>query len=284
MKMRRKKRSKPLEKQGIFEPRKMPKVKADNSIPDIFDTSSEDISMIGGKERFRHEVELLQTEWAVKHPNMPPTRWLQEIKMYSSGQATVILNEVPAVHWKDAKDSVLNALTESVVKRHIDLIAEVQETHIKASKLTLAKAVEMLSKMQLHPMKDKKGKVVLDDNGKPYYKGFRSIDLLNCVSAIEKAQMIYRRSMGLGNDEGGFSQILEKLDRMKEAQNQTNIQINQTVVAPPGGELAEKVKALGYEEVLEFIEYRREQRKALEASTVPEMTESDNVIDIEKQN
>jgi len=229
---------------------------------DLFATTKKMSSIPGGKERWRHDVELLQFEWAVKYPLYSIMSFLEEIKGYSTVQAHGILKMHPAPEWKKAHAEILDKLTESTVKRHIDLIAEVQETHIKASKLGLAKAIEMLTRMSLSPIKDKKGKILLGEDGKPVYRGARSIDLLNCMGAIEKAQQIYRRAMGLPNEEAGLAQILDKINEVRDQSATTFVQNNvQVNVAPPVDELGQKLAELKYSDVMELIERRRELKK-----------------------
>jgi len=228
---------------------------------DLFAVTKKRSSLPGGKERFRHDVELLQFEHAVKYPLYSIMSFLCEIKGYSTAQANMILRAHPAIEWKKVRGEVLDKLTESTVKRHIDLIAEVQETHIKASKLGLAKSIEMLSRMQLTPLKDKAGRILMGDDGKPVYRGFRSIDLLNCMGAIEKAQQIYRRAMGLPNEEAGLSQVLDKINQMKEAAGTTLVQNIQVNVEAPVDELGQRLAELKYEDVMELIERRRELKR-----------------------
>jgi len=117
-----------------------------------------------------------------------------------------------------------------------------------------------LSRLSIDPAKDKDGKIIKDGDGKIVWKGFRSIDLLNVMSAIEKAQQIYRRSMGFPNDEGGMAQILEKVALI---QNNTQIIVHEG--DRPVVEKSEKEKAideLSYDDIMEFVEFRREQKKA----------------------
>lgn len=227
-------------------------------VNDIFDRSPE---RLGGKEKWAHELEILQLEWAIKYPAMKPTVWMREIKGYSADQAKNILSHAPEPTWQNQKAKVLDKMTESLVKRHIDLVAEVQEQHISASKLGLARAIEMLSN---------NGVRVRRKDGKEYTMPLRSVDLLNAMSAIEKAQNIYRKAMGLPNDEGGLAQILEKVQQVTIQQNiQNNVQNNTTIVSENTTVSPELAKKLDYDTVLEFIEYRREQ-KALKAKAESE--------------
>jgi hypothetical protein len=222
---------------------------------------------LGGVDKIAHDAQILRLEWAIKYPTMSPREFLQDVKGYSFSQIRLILEKTgTAEEWNREKNAVLDRMTESVVKRHIDIIAEVQETHIKASKVGLAKAIEFLSKLSVEPAKDSDGRMIMDGNGRPVWKGYRSIDLMNIMSSIEKAQVIYRRAMGLGNDEGGMAQILEKIGQLNVQQNvqENHLHIHEA----PQSELGQKIeKEMSYDDLLEFIEFRREQKKKQEEST-----------------
>lgn len=221
---------------------------------------------LGGVDKIAHDAQILRLEWAIKYPTMSPREFLQDIKGYSFSQIRTILESTgTAEEWTREKNNVLDKMTESVVKRHIDIIAEVQETHIKASKVGLAKAIEFLSKLSVEPAKDSDGRVIMDGNGRPVWKGYRSIDLMNIMGSIEKAQQIYRRAMGLGNDEG-MAQILEKIGQLNVQQNvqENHLHIHEA----PQSELGQKIeKEMSYDDLLEFIEFRREQKRKQEEST-----------------
>jgi hypothetical protein len=221
-------------------------------------------SVIGGVDKIRHDSALLKLEWAIKYSDMSPASYLREIKGYSQNQIKHILElDGGRVDWTVEKNAVRDKLTESVVKRHIDLIAEVQEQHISASKLGLAKAIEMLAKLSIEPAKDKDGKIIVDAKGKIVHRGFRSIDLVNCMAAIEKAQMIYRKAMGLPNDEGGLQQILDKVTQVNIQNNITNIH---GAAAPESEKVKELEKQLSVEDIMDLVKLKREMRKKEEAA------------------
>lgn len=220
----------------------------------------------GGLDKLAHDTGILKVEWAVKHPHISAIEFLTEVKGYGLTQAKYIMEETGGVgEWEKERNVILDRMTETVVKRHIDLMAEVTETHVKASKVGLAKAIEYLSKLSIEPARDKEGKVIMDGKGKPVWKGYRSIDLLNIMASIEKAQAIYRKSMGLPNDESGMKQILEKVQQI----NQVNVQQNHLHIheapAAPKTELDKKAEQLSYDDLLEFIEFRREQKRIAES-------------------
>jgi hypothetical protein len=232
------------------------KVSSDK-LPDFFEHED-----VGGKDKLMHDVEILVMEWAFFYSNHSPTAYILDVKSYSETQRQHIFRILPAEEWPKRRQMAQDKLTGELVKRHIDKLAEVQDQHINASKLGLAQAVRMLAEGKTEVMRGKDGKVVLDKDGNPRFKTFRSIDLLNCMSAIEKAQAIYRKAMGLPNDEGGLQQILNKLERMREVPTfnittniQQNTQVNQVAVSAP-----KNPTDLSYDDIMLLIEAKREQK------------------------
>jgi len=224
---------------------------------------------ISTREFWEGQVDLLQIEWAIQYPDISVKDFLVKIKGFSVRHYDTITKRWPAEQWNKRREHFQDKVTEKLVSRHVDLIAKVQEQHTRASNIGLAKAIEMLSKFQIEPMRDKKGKIIYDEfTGKPIYKGFRSIDLLNCMNAIEKAQLIYRRAMGLPNDGEGLAQILE---RIQERPTTQNIQIiNNVSNEAPKDAVVSKVKEnLSYDEIMMFVSHKRErmveQKKQLKA-------------------
>jgi hypothetical protein len=260
-----------------------PKKTVELTLPDPFTKgATTDPREIGVVERTRYESDILKVEWAVKWPNIPPMTFLMEKKFLNHRQADLLIQSGGGVgEWHAEKGKILDKLTEGVVKRHIDLIAEVQETHIKASKIGLAKAVEFLTKMNMEPARGKDGKIIMDhskDHPRPVYKGMRSIDLMNCMSAIEKAQQIYRRALGLPNEEAGLQQVLEKIQQMQVHNTQINIGSMAVAPIPDSDErkdLKKKVEELSYDDILTFIQAKRADRKAIEAQKVDIVSHAD---------
>jgi hypothetical protein len=237
------------------------------ALPDFFDHGD-----VGGREKWLHDIEILVTEWAFFFPNHLPKTFLTEAKGYSESQAEGILGHFPASQWAAKREAAVDKLTEGLVRRHVDKMAEVQEQHISASKLGLAQALKMLASGGTELLKDQDGKILLDTKGNPRFKQFRSIDLVNCMTAIEKAQQVYRRAMGLPNDEGGLQQILNKVERMQELRHQTNVnfQINNTQINAPGEDGKPTVADLQYEDILLLIEAKRDMKAKALAAPVDE--------------
>lgn len=224
-----------------------------------FAESFTELKYVGGKERLTHDAEILRLEWAIKYSNMPPYRWLQEVKDYSEGQAQAIVNHGGGLEeWQREKERVLDRMTESVVKRHIDQMAEVQETHVKSSKLGLARAVQMLTEGGRHLVSPKTGLKKLSEDGRPIVMPLTPKELLTCMGTIEKAQTIYRRAMGLPNDEGGLAQIIDKIQASNVTQNiQNNITIHES---PKESEAEVMARTMTEEQIEAFVEFRREEK------------------------
>ena len=237
------------------------------ALPDFFDHED-----VGGKEKWVHDIEMLATEWAFFFPNHSPYDYLVSCKGYAPTQATGILGHMPASQWPAKREAAVDKLTEGLVKRHVDKMAEVQETHISASKLGLAQAIKMLASGGTEVLKDQDGRLLLDSKGNPRFKQFRSIDLVNCMTAIEKAQHVYRRAMGLPNEEGGLQQILNKVEKMQELRHQTtlNLQINNTQINSGNVEDKPGVADISYEDILLLIEAKRDQKAKQLAAPVDE--------------
>lgn len=225
---------------------------------------------ISGKTRFEHTVEVLIVEWAFFYGNHSPSSFL-EFKGYSPGQIANIFRCVPASEWHGKRETAQNRVTETLVKRHVDIIAAVQEEHIKSSKLILAKAVKLLADGDVEYMDP--------ETGKKKKRWLRSIDLLNASSSIEKAQKIYRTAMGLPNDEAGMSQILSTLQKiqtaseiaaMKPQGGDTHIHNTQVNVTTVQGKTPHE---LTHDDILLMIEARREQKAKQLALENPEIKE-----------
>ena len=225
---------------------------------------------IGGLDRIEREGHVLQMDWAIRFPLLKPQEYLVAERGYSIKQANAILHETGGEDdWVLRRVEIQNKVTETVVKRHVDQIAEFNETFIKASKVGLAKSLEMMTKLSLDAVKDEDGKLILDPKTKkPVYRGFRSIDLLNTLSSVKIAQEIWRKAMGI-KDEEGMAQILEKIDQMNQQQRiQVNQQINLTV-NPAKKEAEQKlesfVREMSYEDIRAFVDYHKKKSDIIDA-------------------
>jgi hypothetical protein len=242
---------------------------------------------MGGLSRIEREGEILQIDWAIRFPSLTPLEYLTAEKGYSVSQATTVLHESGgADDWEVKRAEIQNRITETVVKRHVDQIAEFNDMYIKGAKVGLAKALEMLTKLSIDQVRDADGNVMIDPKTKrPVYKGFRSIDLLNIMNSLKLSQDIHRRSMGINDGEGGMAQVLEQVTQMNEMKaremNITNNTIN--LMMTPGRAEAEQkietfVKTMSYEDIRAFVDYHKSKPQAIEAEVVEQNKEpSSNV-------
>lgn len=206
------------------------------------------------------ESRLLKMEWALSADGLVPQSWLKQKRLMEENRAEkIIARSGGAASWYAEKEKIKDQVVKTITKRHVDLVVEVQESHIAGSKLTLAKAMDMLANGTEKYDRETKTNVRVP---------LRSVDLLNCATALEKAQNIYRKAIGLGNEEGGLKQILEAIQHAN-GMTQINIQNNTTIEAAedlPPEELAmrEKMQKMSYEDLVEIIEWRREQKRRRE--------------------
>jgi hypothetical protein len=231
---------------------------------------AEQIAEVGGIDRIEREGMVLQLDWAIRFPLLKPIEYLVAERGYSVAQANSILHETGGEDdWVLRRTEIQNKVTETVVKRHVDQIAEFNDTFLKASKVGLAKALEMMTKFSIEAVKDSDGKLILDPKTKkPVYRGFRSIDLLNTLSAIKIAQEIYRKGLGINDGDAGMAQLLEKVDEMNQQQRiQINQQVNLTV-NPAKHEAEQKlesfVRQMSYDDIRAFVEYHKHKDEAVE--------------------
>lgn len=206
------------------------------------------------------EAKILKMEWVFESKGMAPNTWLQEAKGFSDARSKSLVEASGgAASWYTEKEKLKNSVTETLVKRQVDLIAETQDTHITGAKLTMAKAMDMLAH----------GPEAIDKKtGAKTRWSLRSVDLLNCATAIEKAQKIYRTAIGFGSDEGGLKQILEAIQRTGltqiNIQNNTTIEHSEPDLPPEELAMRDKMTKMSYEDLVEIIEWRREQKRRKE--------------------
>lgn len=145
-------------------------------------------------ERDRLNDQLMMTEWALTGGKQQVYAWLQDTKGFSLAQAKRIVQRRPIPMWHNILEYVQNHYSNSLVKRHMEQAALLNDQHMMAAKLGMAKAMEFLSKMSIEQKVDKAGR--------PYFAHFRTADLKNCLDSIQVAQKITRTALGLPTDEG----------------------------------------------------------------------------------
>jgi len=254
------------------EPVQVEYTEADKPMHAVLDISAdkvvtkESLLEIGGQDLTGWATHLLKVEWATKYSSTSIRDYLINVRGLSHKQYNQIMVHAPKPEWDAEREKLLDGITSDLVKRQVDLIAENQERHISGANIALARAIEMLSNGSIEIVKTDK-----DGNVKRTVLPLRSSDIMNLATAIEKAQQIYRRAMGLPNDESGMAQLIEKINQMKSEQViQNNLQINIQQPGNPGVTHVEQLaQQLSYDQILEFINYRRE-KKSLESTTSEE--------------
>lgn len=203
------------------------------------------------KKRYNTDMDVFKTEWAITEPTKRPHDWLMEEKGYTLAEARDFINSCGGVaDWDKERLRIQNKALGHVIKRHVDSLVEVNEIHIKSSKLVNARALEMLSNNYVE---------FIDKDGNKRQSPLRPSDLHNIVNVVERAQFIYRRAMGLPNDDGGLQQVLARLEAPT---NQTiNIQNNTNTNTLKIDESVER--QLSYDDLMEIVRMKREQRRGL---------------------
>lgn len=206
-----------------------------------------------GQDRFAHEVSILMTEWAISGADLSPTQWLREIKGYSASQSdALVLAGGKASEWKKKRNSITSQISEKIIKRHVDLLVEMQDTFIKASKLGLANAVKQMSEPKMVFEKDPlTGKIRRKE-------GLSPKENLDCLNAIKSAQEIYRKALGLGECDGGLQEVLTQLERVKQ---EPTIQKEEIEPESISGVADPRFETLTYDDIFDLVEFRREQKR-----------------------
>lgn len=145
----------------------------------------------------RLRVEQLRDEWALTGAEHSPRSFLMHVKGFSEGQYERTIATVPTVDWYARRREVQEQITYSLVKAHIDFVTEMNDTHIKAAKLGLAKAIDIMTRLKIEERRDK--------NGNVYFAGFSPTDLVRCMEVVKSAQHIQRRALGLPNESGSLA-------------------------------------------------------------------------------
>jgi len=153
---------------------------------------------------YRDEIPLLVSDWCIKcDVSVSPTAYLRDIVKKSAHDLMSIMAEYPASEWHARRKDIQNNFLKHSVKGQVEAIAEINDQHMKAAKLGLAKALEMLTKLKIEHYTDKRGVIQL--------RRFKSTDLKHCVDSIAVAQKVMRTALGLPSDEGAI-QIWQQLN------------------------------------------------------------------------
>lgn len=213
----------------------------------VKDMSSIDLAVV---ERENERVKWLQMEWALFHPNESVHHFIRTIKGYSDGQMKNMLLHAPTSEWKEQRELLKNRLAKEVAQRHIDKIAKMNDEHIKAGRLGLAKGLQLLANGV---------DVLVKKTGTKFNRSLYPQEFQFVMNGLKTAQQMYRTSMGLSSDGEGMQQVLEELKR-RDQSIQNNIQVNIKNAAPDESgvtELKQLMESLNREEIRLFVERKR---------------------------
>jgi hypothetical protein len=164
---------------------------------DVVFSDTEIADVMPVEERRVQELEILMADWALTQPyDVGPFTFMTKVKRFSVSYANSMLALAPKPIWVEKRREFQDAYMGRIVKSQVDLVTEINDQHMKAAKLSLAKALEMLTKMKIEHYTDKTGKVK--------FRKFTSVDLMRCTQTINIAQKIMRTALGLPSDEGAI--------------------------------------------------------------------------------
>ena len=208
-------------------------------------------------EKASERVALLQVEWAVFYPDMSIHQFCVNFKGYSESEYTSMMTIAPSVEWKNKREEYRNKISSDIATRHIDKLAKMNDEHLKAGRLGLAKGLQMLSR-GVDVVKKAKG----DENPIRFNRALYPQEFNFVMNGIKTAQQIYRTSMGLPSDGNGMRQVLEDLNNNARTIQQ-NIQINvrnEEAKSDPSGkaELKAFMEGLNHEDIRALVSRKRE--------------------------
>ena len=198
---------------------------------------------------FQHErIETLIIEWIISFPDASISYYLKEIKGYSDTQYEQIIKQSPKDEWYSRKAHFQDKIVEQLSKRHIDIIAEVNDQQARAGKLSFAKCLEYITKGVPVVYDEDNTKKGVKKGDISYYKAVSAKELKTLIDGIKTSQGIYRTAVGLPTDGEGMIQVLEKLSRF--APHNNSIVVNES-------EMDKNIKELTYDEIKIFIDKKR---------------------------
>jgi len=182
---------------GKFKPRFIRRARVKAATPLNTTFGAETFKAVSTESKLT-ELEMLITEWCIKYPpSMSPHKFMREVKMFSNHKVASYIKAAPTVLWQERRREYQNMITKDMVKSQLDFVTEMNDMHIRASKLGLAKAVELLSKMVIESYRDKTGAIC--------FTRFKPSDVKSCLESIAVAQRIQRTALGLPSDEGAIT-------------------------------------------------------------------------------
>lgn len=233
------------------------------------------LSKTSTKEPLKEQIELLMLDWALFYSNDTVYKYITVTKGYSKPAYTQIVTECPVEEWKVYKEQARNKMSKDMLSRHIDIIAQANDEHLKYAQVGLRKVAELILKGSpiMSKLKLKKGRT--GANGQADYiipveigrRPFYPKEAVEMTTAYKTIVQVYRTILGLPNDEGAI-QAFEALMKQQSAINlrTTNIQVNNNTVnvgEKDVEDLKEKMESLSYDDLKVFIEHKRKKKEVV---------------------
>lgn len=216
----------------------------------------------------RLDVEALQIEKGVLYPAMSVRDYLLNVKGYTSKQYSKFMEWAPVAVWDERRTKLQNAVTAELLKRHVDVAAQTQDLFLNVTRLGITRILEMLTKwsVEIYPEYVEVPDPATPGKTKRVRKtSLRSIDVVNCMSAMKHAQDIYRKAMGLHDEADSIAGVIEQ---MRSLTGEANVTFNQQINVFTGTsklapEARKNIQELPYDDILPLIEAKRELRRAV---------------------
>lgn len=224
------------------------------------------------------DIEQLQIERGMLYPGLKVYEFLVDIKGYTSNQYKEFMRLSSGADWDKVRDETQSRITARVAERHVDLIAESEDLFLRTAKIGITRIVEMLTKLKVTEVPEF---VLIEDpitKKKKQYKknNLRSVDIANCMSALENGMRIYRTAMGLSDEAEGLKFVMGQLRDMLAGSGVNLTQVTVNTGPKPEGTGQEKIIELAendYDGLFRLIEMRR-QIDSKEPVEVKEVEES----------
>lgn len=173
-------------------------------------------------------------EYATNHPNLSIRDFLIQKRGFTARQYRYIVSLAPANDWRGRCQEIQNDIAAKKIGKYSEDASEIHGQYLAASKLVLARAMALLI-----------------SDSKAGSRPAKPVDILNCANAIARAQEIFMRAMGVEKSEG-LLQIYEQVSQTVQAK----VEVSQQKTA-----LQKEIESrLSYDDVMEFVHYRRELR------------------------
>lgn len=206
----------------------------------------------------QQEVELLVFEWAMRQDDHSPRSFMLDVKKMTMSQYEQTTKALTSAQWYVRRKEIQDKITHATLQSHIGFVADMNDTHIKAAKLGLAKAIDMMTRMKIEERKDKKGNM--------YFVGFKPSDLKSCLESIQTAQKVQRMALGLPTSDGSITawQTIQNERRDKtvvKAADGSIVSTTETVTTE--AQVQKLSDALSYDDVRLLIEAERRRKESI---------------------